>query len=113
MTNRESDGCRGSTGPGRIAAPFPTLTGTVSGRVPPAAFVIVGRPVTSTSTVLPTANDNTPVRDARVRSSWRDLFFLALLAITIAGAFWSGKLHATQERVIVVPGPSSHRNVVT
>ena len=43
---------------------------------------------------------------------WRDLFFLAALAATVAGAFWSGRVQGYQ-KVIVVPGPSSFYSVVT
>jgi hypothetical protein len=32
----------------------------------------------------------------------RDLFFLMILAATVAGAFWSGRVHGLQ-KVIVVP----------
>lgn len=99
------------TKPSRVAD-RPTPTGTVAGRVPHHAFVVVGCPHAPTPTVLPTANDNTRAGATRTRSVWRDLFFLAILAMTIVGAFWSGKLNATQ-RVIVVPGPSSDRHVVT
>lgn len=94
------------------AADFPTLTGTASGRVPHHAFVVVGPQEIRSSTGLPTANDNNRAGTARKRSMWRDLFFLALLTMTIAGAFWSGQQNAAQ-RVIVVPGPSSDRHMVT
>lgn len=95
--------------PPRVAE-FPTPKGTASGRVPDHAFVTVAP--REVPPVPSTANDNARARTTRIRSVWRDLFFLALLAMTIAGAFWSGKLNATQ-RVIVVPGPSSDRHVVT
>lgn len=93
--------------PSRVVGSTPP-TGTVAGRVPNHAFVIIG----SREGRLPTANDNARAGSTRARSVWRDLFFLAILAMTIVGAFWSGKLNATQ-RVIVVPGPSSDRHVVT
>ena len=97
--------------PSRVSE-FPTLTGTASGRVPHHAFVVVGSRETRSSTGLPTANDNNRAGTARKRSMWRDLFFLALLTMTIVGAFWSGQQNAAQ-RVIVVPGPSSDRHMVT
>jgi hypothetical protein len=43
---------------------------------------------------------------------WRDLFFLMILAATVAGAFWSGRVHGLQ-KVIVVPAPSSFDSVIT
>lgn len=110
MTSLTADGQGG--GPPSSIAEFPTLKGLASGRVPHHAFVTVGVREVLPSTVLPTANDNTRAATTRARSVWRDLFFLAILAMTIVGAFWSGKLNATQ-RVIVVPGPSSDRHIVT
>ncbi len=93
-------------------AQFPSLKGTASGRVPHHAFVMVGTQESRPPAVLPTANDNIRAGTTRTPSVWRDLIFLAILAMTIVGAFWSGKLNATQ-RVIVVPGPSSDRHMVT
>lgn len=84
-------------------------------RVPPEAFVTVGMGSGVArrrfTTRLPrSANDNAaPQRKGGV---WRDLFFLAVLAATVAGAFWSGRVHGLQ-KVIVVPGPSSFHSVVT
>ena len=86
-------------------------------RVPADAFVSVGpaRPrltgpklIWSKLRPVATANDNTPGR----RSVWRDVFFLALLFATVAGAFWSGRVQGTQ-RVIVVPAPSSFHSIMT
>ncbi len=57
------------------------------------------------------ANDNNAPTGDR-RSVWRDLFFLMVLAATVAGAFWSGRVHGIQ-KVIVVPGPSTSSSVVT
>ena len=87
-------------------------------RVPASAFVSIGyrrrAPVPgypANRTLSRSANDNhTPVGDRR--SIWRDLFFLVVLGATVAGAFWSGRLHGYQ-KVIVVPGPSSFYSVVT
>lgn len=120
MTSLTADGQAMGPSPARdMAAPdssrvaeFPTLKGTASGRVPHHAFVTVAQRQTSPSAIPLTANDNARAGATRTRSVWRDLLFLAILAMTIAGAFWSGKLNATQ-RVIVVPGPSSDRHVVT
>ncbi len=87
------------------------------GRVPPDAFVSVGSarpgstgPKLGWSRLRPAkgANDNVP----EPRSPWRDVFFLALLFATVAGAFWSGRVQGLQ-RVIVVPAPSSFHSVVT
>lgn len=97
------------------------LTGTVARvipkKIPDAAFVSVGRPAGATGPRVPAlrvksrfANDN--VAGAGRRSVWRDLFFLAVLAATVVGAFWSGRVHGIQ-KVIVVPGPSSFYSVVT
>jgi hypothetical protein len=57
------------------------------------------------------ANDN-DVAARHGRSVWRDMFFLMILAATVVGAFWSGRVHGVQ-KVIVVPGPSSFYSVVT
>ncbi|NNM73313.1 hypothetical protein [Enterovirga aerilata] len=87
-------------------------------RVPVSAFVSIGR---RASSPVPShragrqvsgrsANDNAPAGERR--SVWRDLFFLAVLFATVAGAFWSGRVHGLQ-KVIVVPGPSSFYSVVT
>jgi hypothetical protein len=56
------------------------------------------------------ANDNVAAGESR--SVWRDLFFLMILAATVAGAFWSGRVHGLQ-KVIVVPAPSSFYSVIT
>jgi hypothetical protein len=56
------------------------------------------------------ANDNVAAGESR--SVWRDLFFLMILAATVAGAFWSGRVHGLQ-KVIVVPAPSSFHSVIT
>ena len=79
-------------------------------RVPAGAFVSVGRRAGSVTTVgrRGVANDN-----GRGHSVWRDVFFLAVLAATVVGAFWSGRLQGGVQRVIVVPGPSSFYSVVT
>jgi hypothetical protein len=59
------------------------------------------------------ANDNGSAGRAPARRSvWREVFFLLVLILTVAGAFWSGRLHASY-KVIVVPGPSSFYSVVT
>jgi hypothetical protein len=59
------------------------------------------------------ANDNAARTTASARKSvWREVFFLLVLILTVVGAFWSGKLHASY-KVIVVPGPSSFYSVVT
>lgn len=110
MTSLTADG-RGGGSPSDIARPS-TPTGNASGRVPHHAFVIVGPRSLPTAVPMPTANDNTRAGMTRARSVWRDLFFLAVLAMTIVGAFWSGKLNATQ-RVILVPWPSSDKHMMT
>lgn len=90
------------------------------GAVPVSAFVCIGRMAAPTgdpdavplgAAKAPTANDNFFAPNAR-KSLWRELFFLTLLAVTLAGVFWTGRMHAYQ-KVIVVPGPSSYRSVVT
>lgn len=82
-------------------------------KVPPTAFVSIGRKGGALGPKRHpksrSANDNV---SAEQRSVWRDLFFLAILAATVAGAFWSGRVHGLQ-KVIVVPGPSSFHSVVT
>ena len=100
---------------------FPAATTALNGaftraalkKVPPTAFVSIGRKGGTAAPKRParsrSANDNV---SAEQRSVWRDLFFLAILAATVAGAFWSGRVHGLQ-KVIVVPGPSSFHSVVT
>ena len=105
--------------------PFPSssisLVGSVAPeivrKVPQAAFVSIGCVPGSPVLRIPSrragsrfANDN--VVGSPARSVWRDLFFLAILAATVFGAFWSGRVHGIQ-KVIVVPGPSSFHSVVT
>ncbi len=88
-------------------------------RVPASAIVPIARfgfaPVPRhrawMSLLSRSANDN-EVAARRGRSVWRDLFFLMVLAATVVGAFWSGRVHGVQ-KVIVVPGPSSFYSVVT
>jgi hypothetical protein len=75
-------------------------------RVPDEAFVVIGR------TEPPIANDNASKPRTRPRTALRDIVMLALLAATLAGAFYSGRLHAIQN-VIVVPPPASERNALT
>jgi hypothetical protein len=81
-------------------------------RVPDSAFVTIGRAERASS--LPaSANDNAARPSSkRIRFALRDAVMLAILAATVAGAFYSGRLHAAQT-VIVVPGPSSARNAIT
>lgn len=88
--------------------------------VPLSAFASIGRMAAPTSDpdAVPlgaakarTANDNFFAPNAR-KSLWRELFFITLLAVTLAGVFWTGRMHPYQ-KVIVVPGPSSYRSVVT
>ncbi|MDB5512650.1 MAG: hypothetical protein JWR08_2133 [Enterovirga sp.] len=95
------------------------LNPVVARRVPQAAFVSIGRTSGAGRASVPSAarrgpgrsaNDN--VASSENRSVWRDLFFLAILAATVVGAFWSGRVHGLQ-KVIVVPESSSVRSVVT
>lgn len=81
-------------------------------RVPDAAFVTIGR--TQSRPTLPTiANDNwARPSSKRIRFALRDAVMMVILAVTLAGAFYSGRLHAAQT-VIVVPPPASERNVLT
>ena len=77
-------------------------------RVPDSAFVVIGRSVQAS------ANDNQAPRpsSARIRFALRDALMLAPLAASLAGAFYTGRQHATQN-VIVVPVSSNSRNAVT
>jgi hypothetical protein len=84
-------------------------------RVPGSAFVSIGSRRRGGIPVYPIrplprcfANDNAPDK----RALWRDLVFLMILAATVAGAFWSGRMHGYQ-KVIVVPAPSSFHTIVT
>jgi hypothetical protein len=88
-------------------------------RVPAHAFVSIGRrgkgPLprhrSRNAIVARSANDN-DAKPGDTRSVVRDLIFLMILAATVAGAFWSGRMHGYQ-KVIVVPGPSSFHSQVT
>jgi hypothetical protein len=82
--------------------------------IPPASVVVIGREPAPPRPACPVANDNAsaPVVGGSVRSAWRDALLLVLLAATVAGAFYSGRLHAYQ-KVIVVPPPASASNAVT
>ena len=82
-------------------------------RVPAGAFVSVGRGAKPTGPVRPVGRRGVANDNGRGHSVWRDVFFLAILAATVAGAFWSGRVHGGVQRVIVVPGPSSFHSVVT
>lgn len=92
------------------------LEGGRAKSVPAGAFVSVGHrggTVRRRAAVSPprSANDNRAAQPGR-KGVWRDVFFLAVLAATVLGAFWSGRVHGLQ-KVIVVPGPSSFHSVVT
>lgn len=109
----------GSASVVRFPAPLISLSGTATQelvrRVPNSAFVSIGWRLGSAVPRIPAlrsrfANDN--VSTGRGRSMWRDLFFLAVLAATVAGAFWSGRIQGYQ-KVIVVPEPSNSRHVMT
>jgi hypothetical protein len=84
--------------------------------IPVSAFVSIGRSSNSPVArhrargVRRFANDNHA--KPHQNSLWRDLFFLAILAATVFGAFWSGRVHG-QQKVIVVPAPLSHNSVIT
>jgi hypothetical protein len=96
--------------PDRAGALIPMVLRKRVKRVPDEAFVTIGR-----AAVEPvTANDNQPPRPspARIRFALRDALMLAALAASLAGAFYSGRLHAAQN-VIVVPTASTMRNVIT
>ena len=88
-------------------------------RVPASAIVSIGARATAPvprhrarlGFFVRSANDNKAPAGER-RGVLRDIFFLMILAATVAGAFWSGRVHAIQ-KVIVVPGPSSFYSVVT
>ena len=99
--------------PGATTALIGAFARAAFKKVPSTAFVSIGRtagaPAPKRRVKSRSANDN---MSAEQRSVWRDLFFLAILAATVAGAFWSGRVHGLQ-KVIVVPGPSSFYSVVT
>lgn len=116
--------------PGRGAPPVWSVSTTVvspvrlpivsAGSVPASAFVKVGRSGrfgkrgarVIRDAGRASANDNVAAANPGGRSVWRDLLFLAILAATVIGAFWSGRVHGLQ-RVIVVPAPSSFHSVIT
>lgn len=58
------------------------------------------------------ANDNAEAAPSRRRTVLRELVFLLIFAATLAGTYYIGRMNAATN-VIVVPGPSSHRSVVT
>ena len=85
-------------------------------RIPAEAFVSIGSPAPRPKRNSPRAKPSRSANDNHAageqRSVWRDLFFLAILAAALVGAFWSGRVQGYQ-KVIVVPGPSSFYSVVT
>jgi hypothetical protein len=59
------------------------------------------------------ANDNdVPAHRERARSVLREVVLLVIFALTLAGTYYLGSLNAAHN-VIVVPGPSSVRSIVT
>lgn len=70
-----------------------------------------GRTIGRRRVVPAIANDNKAT--ARKRPALlRQAFFLAILAASLAGAFYNGRVHAMQ-KVIVVPEPMDRRVVLT
>jgi hypothetical protein len=96
--------------PARMGALIPMVLRRRVKRVPDEAFVTIGRAAAEPVT----ANDNQPPRPspARIRFALRDAVMLAMLAASLAGAYYSGRLHAAQN-VIVVPTASTMRNMIT
>lgn len=82
--------------------------------VPVDRFVVIGRDAGLPPRDAPSANDNAPAAKAPrpMRVSVREIVLLAMLAASLVGAFYSGRMHAAQN-VIVVPAPSSPRNALT
>lgn len=93
-----------------------------SPRVPPSSIVLVGRgriprlPVLGPPARPISANDNPmpdrPVPAGKRRSLARQMFFLAILMATIAGAYLNGRQHGFQ-KVILVPEPLSLDSEIT
>jgi hypothetical protein len=88
-------------------------------QVPADSFVVIGsglprqRSFGRRRVVPPIANDNAVrAHGKKGRSAVREVFFLALLAATVVGAFCSGRVHAMQ-KVIVIPEPTNPRSVLT
>lgn len=104
-----------AAGPARS---FPEAGREARRSVPSSAFVSIGRragaflPHMQSRKGTPGRSANDNVAAGERRSVWRDLFFLMILAATVAGAFWSGRVHGLQ-KVIVVPAPSSFDSVIT
>lgn len=69
-------------------------------RVPSRDIVVIGRPGVPQPSPPPK------------KKMWRELFFLGILALTLYGAFQSGRMNA-QQRVIVIPIPESRQSVIT
>ena len=101
--------------PGAISVASPGRGGWARrvSRIPSTAIVPVGRrllsPVVARSVPASLANDNPPPGPAAARargSVARQMFFLAVLLATIAGAYLNGRQHGFR-RVIMVPDPLS------
>ena len=69
-------------------------------RVPPQDIIVIGRPSVPQPSPPPK------------KKLWRELYFLGVLALTLYGAFQSGRMNA-QQRVIVIPIPESRQSVIT
>lgn len=104
--------------PDRASQLLATVSQAVPAPLPASVFVSIGRPAPAVAeggrrfARRGSANDNVARPETPARSVWRDLFFLAILAATVAGAFWSGRVHGLQN-VIVVPGPTGFNTVIT
>jgi hypothetical protein len=83
----------------------------------PDSFVVVGRgrpargSVGRRRIVPPIANDNIS-RPNPKRAALRELFFLGMLAVTLLGAFATGRAHPVQ-KIIVIPEPMNPRSRLT
>jgi hypothetical protein len=100
--------------PGRerdlIPQPTPPFGNGPGRRVPDSDIVVIGRAACAREQAAKAGERTRGGR--RVRRNWRNIFFLAVLAATLAGAYYSGRANAVQ-RVIVVPDVASRSHVIT
>lgn len=88
-------------------------------RIPADAFVGIGSALHAGPLLLPPPLPSAvaPPQPQRTKRSFgrgvvREIVFFALFALTLAAMFYVGQIYASY-KVIVVPEPSSARNVVT
>jgi hypothetical protein len=83
-------------------------------RIPTDAVVMIDPgsvPAPPADTRSSNANDNQPYLPPKVRSVLREMIFLTIFILTLAGTYYVGRTHGFH-RVIWVPDVQSHKNQV-